>query len=269
MKNKRLAIILTMLLFIAVVVVLSSTVFSLSTIEVKFYSTTNNLTNLNDSIIESGNFNIGENVLFLNKTLHTNLLEKANPYLKVLNLETVFPNKIYINAMERNEVFAIKLSDNSYVVCDEELKVLKTQSAYYNHAQNAMELFVTTTEENLSAGDFLTTSKNNLILNSFVALKEWDLSYVNLKAKIKSITIDYDDRINQIMIEMRSGVKIIIYEADKLVSDKMNLAFSFYENTENDYTSEGVIEIRQLNNGQITGFYYRETWNTFGKENKI
>lgn len=259
MKNKRLAIILIILTFFAVVVVLSSTVFSLSKVDVNFLTTTDHLTGQAEDIVESANFNLGENVLFVNKNLHTTLLEKQNPYLKVVNIETIFPNKIVLNVAERNEVFSIKLPDNSYAICDEELKVLKTSLTYYNSAQNAIELKnVTVLNSTVSAGDFLTVEESGLIKSTFNCLREWDLSYVNLKAKITSITINYD-RLNQILINMRSGVQIKIKDAEMFLSDKLNLAFSFYSNTQADYTSEGVIEIRQLTDGSIRGFYYVET----------
>ena len=107
MKNARLLIILGLFVFITATIVLTSTVFTLNTVEIGWLSTTKVLNNTTDAdIIESANFQKGESVFALNKEQYKKNLEKNNPYIKVINLEIKFPNKLKVSVVEREELYA-------------------------------------------------------------------------------------------------------------------------------------------------------------------
>ena len=255
MKNKKLVICLVIFAFLVTVVVLTSTIFALGEVTINFVSTTDKLTNSQQTIIESGGFKYGNNILFLNKNKHISNLEKNNPYLKVVNIETVFPNKLVVNCAERAEVFAIKLEDNSYIICDEDFKVLKKVDSFINTANNAILLEGLTNMSQTEEGDFANFDnvKKIILQTTFNSFREWDLSYNNLKAKIKSVTIDFE-RANQIKVEMRSGVSIVVKDANEYNSDKFNLAFSTYDSNVN-YQNQGIIEVRLVDGNKIQAFY--------------
>ena len=90
MKKKSLIIMLSIIGFIVLVVVLSSTIFSLKKVNLTFYSNTLRLTNKNEEIISSGNFKYNQSIFFIDKKKYISNLEKNNPYLKVINIETNF-----------------------------------------------------------------------------------------------------------------------------------------------------------------------------------
>ena len=263
MRNKRLAIFLIIFVFFAVVVVLTSTIFSLKSVEVKFLSSTNNLTGTETQIVESGKFRYGENLFFANKTGYVKKLEKENPYLRVINIESIFPNKFVINAVERNECYVIKLSNsgptnNKYAVTDEYMKVLSILDVYQNNTSNAIEIKNSSlSSQQVSPGDFFET--DDYFLNLFNSFREWKLSYADLKAKITSIEVDYE-REDRLLINMRSGVQIVINKSSNQISDKLNLAFSFYDtkkdknNNDVDYTKSGIILITETETS-IYGVY--------------
>lgn len=249
MKNKKLAVLLTILVFFAVVVVLSSTVFSLGGVSLKFHSTTSVLTGQETQILESGNFKYGENVFFSSKKAYKNALEKANPYLKVLNIETVFPNKFIVNAVERNETYVFKMNNNKYYITDESLKILKILDEFQNNTTNAIVVNNSglTSQTQLVEGNFFAV-ENNFYSVLFDCFREWDTSYVSLKSKIESIEMDYNNYADRLLVNMRSGVQIIVRNAKSSLSNKLNLAFSFYDtDTINgqpvDYTKSGIIEV--------------------------
>lgn len=135
MKTRRRIILIVVLLVIVTLVIVTSTVFSLKNIEIVFYDIndvpiTDN-TKLNhftqddfDSIINSGEFKKGSTVFLINKQKHIDKLEANNPYIKIINLEIKFPNKIVIKAVEREEMYAVP-SSNGYAICDDEMKVLR------------------------------------------------------------------------------------------------------------------------------------------------
>lgn len=247
MKNKKLAVCLIIFAFLVIVVILSSTIFALNNISLQFFSTTDKLTNSETDIISSANFKKGDNVLFLRKKAYIEKLEKAYPYLKVLNIETIFPNSIKINCVERTELFAIKLKNNSFAIVDEDMKVLKIQEIFINSSDNAIILTnIEHSLENVSEGDFLSLTEQQLLLinQTTKSLKEWENSFSLLKAKVKSVNLDYE-RENQVMIEMRSGVSIIVKDAHRFNSEKFNLVFSAYE-SDTKYQNGGILEVREV-----------------------
>lgn len=255
MKNKRLAIILTILTFLVVVITLSSAIFSLNAITVKFLSTTNILTNQTENIINSGDFSYGRNVLFINKRLSKEKIEVANPYINIIFIETIFPNKLIINCVERNEVYCFKISPNTYCYTDENLKVLKTVEGFVNSPNNPIVVngVVLSTEQAVVGKILEINDDQKSLLNSiFLRCLEWDLSYINLKANIEQITINYE-RENQISLKMRSGLLIVVKDADIKLYAKMNLAFSIYDENASWQTS-GELEIREVND-KIQGYY--------------
>lgn len=263
MKNKRLTIFLSIFLFFAVIVVLTSTVFSLDNVTVKFLSTTNILTNQEEQIVQSGSFRFGENVFFSNKAKYAKNIEKANPYIRVVNIETVFPNKFVVNAVERNECFVIKFSagpnKNKYAVTDERMKVLNILDNYQNSTSNGIEIIGTDLgAQNVSLGDFFETDIN-YFTNLFDSFREWKISYLDIKARVKSIQPNYEKQ-NRLLVNMRSGVQIIIENSNSQTSDKLNLAFSFYDTKTDkngndvDYTKSGIILITE-NQSKIYGLY--------------
>lgn len=258
MKNKRLAIFLIILTILTVFVILSSAIFSLKFVEIKFLSSTNVLTYTEHEIIESGNFKYGENVFFSSKSNYIKNLEKANPYIKVINIETKFPNKLVINAVERDECYVIKLSNNKYAVTDEQMKVLKLLDVYKNTSNNGIEIKNTNlTSQTVEEGDFFVLENDyfKVLFNSF---REWKISYNEVKEKIENIQLNFN-KAGQLLINMRSGVKVVIDNSSVQMSDKINMAFSIYDTTTKngepvDYTKNGTIYIYETST-QIKGSY--------------
>ena len=77
-------------------------------------------------------------------------MESQNPYLKVINIETVFPNKLILHCAEREELFCIKGRDDLYYICDEELKILDVRESFENGKENPIFLNIFEKELNLS-----------------------------------------------------------------------------------------------------------------------
>ena len=255
MKNKKLVVCLIIFACLVVLVVLSSAIFALSNVSVNFVYDSPSFEDKQQEIIDSADFAYGTNVLFLKKQPYISRLEKNFPYLKVLNIETKFPNKLVINCEERQEFFAVKLIDNTYAIIDEDYKILKKTSSFVNTQNNAILLDGTAFSGANQEGEFLSidSSQENLMLNVMLSLREWDLSYTNLKQKIKKITVNYEEE-NNVLVEMHSGVQIKLINAKDRCSDMLNLAFSMYDYTQKDYKSQGIIEVRIVN-GSPKAFY--------------
>ncbi len=258
MKNKRLAICLSIFAFLVILIVLSSTIFALNQVSLSFLSPTDRLNGKGEDIVKSVDFKFGQNVLFANKKGYISQLEKNNPYLKVINIETIFPNKFVINAVERQELFAIKLANNSYAIVDGDFKVLEIVENYINSASNAIVLTnIKDLPTSVEIADFLQFDKKqmNVLSSTINSLYEWQENSV-LKQKIESVEVDYE-RLNQVSVKMRSGVQIVVKDANEYNSDKFNLAFSAYESNAK-YQNSGILEVRLVNGNELRIFYSGE-----------
>ena len=86
MKSKRLIALLIVFGFIALLVILSSTVFTLQSISLNWLTTRSVLAEETiDTFSENVKFPMGESVFFLKKSKIVEDLEKEYPYLQVLN----------------------------------------------------------------------------------------------------------------------------------------------------------------------------------------
>ncbi len=249
MKKRTQLIILSVLIFIAVLVILSSSIFSFSEIGVDYITTKVNTNITSEELLSDSNLKFGKSIFSINKNSATSSIEKNNPYIKVVNVETVFPNKLIFHIAEREELFVVKLLNN-YLILDEDGKVLAVDDSYVNTAENAILLQNININESVSqnnndtqyqAGNFVAKTSN--IKNLVTVLKEWKTSNVHLKAHIISIVGDGEN----LIFNMRCGLTIKIFKSSISLSDKVNLAFSIYEKAD-DIENKTLLEIRNVKN---------------------
>lgn len=122
-----------------VFVILCFTLFGLKTVKVDFRTSTSILTGQAEEIVKSGKFSYNGSVLFMGKKKSISRIEKAFPYIKVINIETKFPSTYVIHAIERNEVYAFEY-ENGYVITDDEFKVLDMKESFDSTQSNPILL---------------------------------------------------------------------------------------------------------------------------------
>ena len=259
MKNKTLIISISVLAFIVLIVVLSSAIFCLKSVEINFMSNTINLTNRETQIVESGKFKYNQSMFFVNKKQYIKTLEKENPYIKVINIETIFPNKLVINAVERNELFVIKSyeegSFKNYLVLDNELKILNNLTEFENNYLNPILINIESEQvETNIAGEKLENSYNEILNTLATELYAYNKNPLILKANFEEITINFENK-NNIQIKMRSGVNIILKDMNNKLMEKFMLALSYYNNLED--ATQGIITTYENNNGEVVGYFYK------------
>lgn len=178
---------------IAVLVILSFTLFSLNSVSVEFETTSLvfDITDSEKDIVQTAALPEGACVFFMDKSEPTKRLEKAFPYLKVINIETVFPNKAIIHCAEREEVFSLQIENGKELILDESLKILKIQDAQISTQFNPIQLLdfqvlSSTTEvgEKITFGDDVDTA----IKNFLPAMKLNNRTTAESKALIQSIS---------------------------------------------------------------------------------
>lgn len=256
-KNKSLIIILSILAFIVLLVVLSSTIFCLKNVELNFLSNTINLTNQNEQILESAKLKYNQSIFFVNKNAYTKNLEESNPYIKIINIETIFPSTLRINAIERNELLCLKgYEDNafkSFMIVDDELKVLKLESEFVNTKYNAIK--VSFDSQNLNyydAGKVFESAEHKLVLKKLCSeLLAYNNNVNLLKANFEEIIFDENDNLK---IKMRSGTEILLKNISTKFTEKFMLGLSTYNRLENKISTK--INIYENNDGTVVGYYY-------------
>ena len=264
MKNARLLVILGVFVFLTAIIVLGSTVFTLNTVEIGWLSTTKVLSATSDSkLIESAEFEKGESVFLLDKEKYRNKLEQNNPYIKVINLEIKFPNKLKVTVVEREELYVLKVvntksySGYSYVYLDYDLKVLKiTDSEVVANQQNPAILTidgpgVNYTVNDFEAGEFTDLPVKEMLKSIGSMLSSTGYTNNLTKALLKTINVHHDVS-TTVNIKTTYGLNLKLINATHKTSQKMLEALSVYEYYHNLHPeiNDGDITVYELN-GEI------------------
>ena len=187
MKKSRFFAIITVFVVVVFVFLLSSPLFTLNKVEISFVDNKNQQVSLFknkkinsqqkiNNIIASTNFDYGKSIFLLDKNKYTFYLENKNPYLKIVNVSTVFPNKLYYFAQERISSYYFVVDNYCYFL-DTEFKLLEISDKNTEMENNLILLnffkynqkldfftFFNLSNLALSEGDFL--YKNNLFFSS-------------------------------------------------------------------------------------------------------
>jgi len=240
MKNKKLVILLSILGFLAVIVLLCSTVFTLKTVKINWLTTRYKLTSVTeDKIIKENNFDFGGSIFFLKKDKIISKLEEKYPYIKVVSIETHFPNKISVHVCERESLFAVKIQDGKYAIVDDEFKILEypVTDAYFTtnlDEQKAIKVSLENisfgNDENLVAGQYLVKEDVTNLLNKFAyCLKESGNDTLTSKNLIKSINLKVSSNETYIDIKTNYMLSIKIEDPEKLLTEKLQMGFKVYD----------------------------------------
>ena len=244
MKSKKLIIFLSILIFLTVLIVLNSTLFTLQSININWLTTKCELENVKDySIVNS--IDKGGSIFLVDKEEIKFKLEKENEYLRVVSIETKFPNKIVVHCAERESMFAIKLSDNEYAVVDELGKVLSlsTSSIFAGSELSAKPIKVFFNSIALNSKDFVKGEmiKNESIVNLLsqlsYSLRESDYIPTTSKRNIMSIDVTSLGKSVEIYFQTRNGIRIILKDGLDFTTNKFLLGLDRY----NYFHQEGVI----------------------------
>ena len=176
-------------------------------------------------------------------------MEKQYPYLKVVGIETKFPNVLLIQSIERQPFFAVPNENNSKIaICDEDFKVLRviSYSDYISKPQYPVVDYLDIEFNNESIGDFLQLSVNVKILQELPSIFE-QIEYINneVGALIKKFDINED----VLKIISYNNYRIEINEPTKFLTQKIALAYTALfgeKGVSEDFC--GLISVYQKNN---------------------
>ena len=246
MKNKRLVIILSVLIALTIVIVLCSAVFTVQTVSVNWLTKPNVLTvQDNSSIVAASKIKKNSSVFTLKKQEYAKNIEKSKAYIEVVKIEVKFPNKVVIHAREREPYFYLNVGTNEYAILDKELKVLEITNDLNTYVKNfglcPIELTLDgtiTANLTVSSGDFLNIMYGELFKTFTSHLSKFDDYNTPTKAKvvIKNLTLKGKD----LSIYTNLGLNIFIKDVDTNFKTKMQYGFSGYKQYK-DTNSTGTI----------------------------
>lgn len=229
----------SILSFIGVCAILCFTLFALNAVFVDFKSSPFLYNEENhQEIIESGEFSSGASVFFINKKINQEKIEKTYPYIKVINIETIFPNKMVVHCIEREELFAVNFEQSKYYICDEDFKILRIldigdDNALYESTQNSPILVEGCGEidTSLNAGDFLNLEPEfeKVLKKLSPAFKLNNRTCAEQKAIIKNVellmyaSIKYDDYTVALKLIDFLDFETTIIDASDFLELKINL----------------------------------------------
>jgi len=235
---------LSILIFLTVLIVLNSTLFTLQSINVNWLTTKYELSSVKDyNLINS--VSKGDSIFLIKKDEIKSDLEKKYPYLRVVSIETKFPNKIVIHSAERESMYAIKLSDNEYAIVDELGKVLDltTSSIFAGSELSAKPIKVYFNSMSINPNDFAQgeeiKNKSMVTLLSQIAKSLRESDYIPTTSKRNLVSIDITsvgDGV-EIYFQTRNGMRIILKDGLNYTTDKFILGLDRY----NYFHQEGVI----------------------------
>ena len=273
MKKKRLIILLSIFVFLVLVVVLSSTVFTLKTVVVNFYDaedklvddiTKNHYFNSDEkinAIVENAEVKYGKNIFLVNQNSHREKIEKTNPYIKVVSISIEFPNRMVVKAVERQEYYAVLNKENKYFICDAEFKILRIADTKPTElvgvvAENKATLFdFVSTSAYLTAGDFIEFNEGTKNLFDFAdEMYACHFEREKMLTLCKTITLENKPcsniekgKVNNIVIKTHAGVKIKIENMQGDFSNKILKVLEMYNSLVNgnnpENTTRGVIKV--------------------------
>ena len=204
MKHKKLWISLGIIGGVLLVVfVLCLTLFRVKNVTLDFASETKyyNQDAQNELLSQ---INVSKSIFTVNKKELIQKIESQNEYIKVINIETVFPNGLVIHCTERQELYVLKSENNLFFV-DEDFKILKITSNIGGLGQsiddylNARNLGDPIYLENIiiknpgaTVGEFLDVQESEIIKNIYASFFVNNRDIGELKYMIKKITLSHE-----------------------------------------------------------------------------
>lgn len=212
-------------------------------------------------VVSSTSLKQNMSVFFINKKSIANEIENQFPEVKVINIETVFPNGLVIHVANREGLFALyNQANNKYLILDRDFKVLDIRETFVSTTEN--EILLNSIEYNnsiIQKGEFVSLGDNGTILiNLAKSLLTANRDTTEQKALIKSVDIltdevrEYisnDEKVLQ--ITLNDNFKVLLYSARTKLNEKVALMFSALPEAYPLYNNTHTLEVFEKNDGSL------------------
>ncbi len=166
-------------------------------------------------------------------------------YLKVVNIETVFPNKFVIHIAEREELFAVEHSGQAYV-CDREFRVLRKiddVSTFESTQENPILLKgIEIKNQTISVGDFLDIEQE-AIKKFYSVMLQNNRDFSQQIGKFKEVQMG--TYVDEITSKEYVSMTMTTFQNRKLIIN--NLDFAFANKVQKLFAVESAIYNQNVN----------------------
>lgn len=248
-KNSRIAIIVAVIAFIAVIVVLASAVFCVKKVEIVWYKTPSSATATitETQLLEKSGVK-NKSVFLLDREKAINNIEKSFPDVRVVNIEVVWPNVMKIHAVEREAVFALPIKNGQFAIVDEYFQVLEVVDSFTSTKTNAVLINTTATAElEVKKSDKISLFGQSVWANIYNAFLELKRDIIAFRATISNATLTE----STLTINTHQGVTIKLDKPFANTRPKMRMALKTFDFLTTENYPNSVISVFVNNNGEI------------------
>ncbi len=253
-KNGKIAIIVSVLVFVAVVVVLASAVFCVKKVEIVWYKTptTTTASITQEQFLEKSGV-ANSSVFLLDREKAVKNIESTYPDVRVISLEVLWPNVMKIHAVEREEVYALPIKNGKFALVDEYFKVLDVVDTFTSTKTNAILINTTATSElEVKRADEISMFGQSVWSNIYNAFLELERNIIDFRAIISNATLSE----STLTINTHMGVTIKLDKPFANTRPKMRLALKVFDlMTTEDYANK-VIEVFVNDNNELESRIY-------------
>ncbi len=235
MRNKKLIIIFSVLCALAVLIVLSSVLFSVQHVSAYCYNADD--AELERQVLENNGIKRGKSIFSLNKEKVVKQVESAVANIKVVNVEKKFPNRVFINYVKLFEYFEFTQDDENYYISNagDIVRVGGENNDKY------IRLYTKGKSVSPSQGTAFKTDSDfdNAVFPIIVSAVE----QIGTRGVVVELFEYIDFRKNFIYLKTRTGVMFELQSADN-ATEKLRLAVSVYAGfteTANERTKSGTL----------------------------
>lgn len=253
-KNAKIAVVVSILAVITLLVVVSSTIFALESARVIWYNTPSSaLASISSETMLENTGVRGQSVFILDKKRAKENLEKKYPKMRVIDLEVAWPNIVNIHAIERQQVYAIKLSETKFAIVDEYFKILELKSTFSSTQTNEILTEIKDLEDkNYKLGDTISFAHTDTFVGIYNAFTELSRNLTDMKALFSSIS--YTN--SKVTISTHFGVTIVLDNPTKNTSAKTRMAIKTFDLLATEDYGHGTIEVFVNSENTLESRYY-------------
>lgn len=213
----------------------------------------------------NNNLSFFSTTLIYNKNKLIKTIEKNNPYLKVVDIESKFPFTLKVHVIEREPLYYI-VNNGKYVILDGDLKVLEIKDNL-DYKVNPLTIKNEIDSQNIAISEFVSLKNEAFdmlikqIDDAMVQNLKTNLDFkimfseIEVKSVLSPITLNY---INEVFLKTHSGVEIQIFDANNNLSQKIKRANLMLASLNPTEKSEGVILVFENTNNVIESRYFVE-----------
>lgn len=241
MRNKKLIVLFSILLFVTLVVVLSSVIFSVQNVYAYCYNTYDDVMDAKVASKEINGIKRGRSIFMLNEKAIIEEVEDKLSDVKVINVERKFPNQVYINYVRIFPYLAVETEDETLYVSND-CKILSKgeKREYYT---DAIRLIYSDVPSSKTEGEYvfsLDLPQNALLTALMDTVERMDLRSVVIDM-FEFIDISRTASDNLTYIKTRTGTYFELQGDGQNVREQIRIAVSLYLSEETRYMNGGTI----------------------------